>query len=193
MMLDILQDTTEHDSTHSLELDRFKDKIREIWSRMLKETYDKYYDVDDEDAVSEEHFMECNALKFADEPEAVDEIDELMQMLDSMVDDTDEQEDIKSESKAPTYSGEQLKANNEKGKVEATTYEVNHKATGKVKEESKTVKGGTYDTPSDGPLKSRKDTEVIRKYAPLLEEVKEKIRSLEDRQRIGRRKMRFRL
>jgi len=184
-MLDILQDTTEHDSTHSLELDRFKDKIREIWSRMLKETYDKYYDIEDEDSVSEEHFMECNALKFADEPEPVDEIDELMQMLDSLMEEDDEQEDIKSESKAPNYTGEQLKEHNEKGKVETTTYEVKHKATGKVKEES--------NTPSDGPIKVRKDAQVIRKYAPLLEEVKEKLRSLEDRQRIGRRKMRFRL
>jgi len=192
-MLDILQDTTEHDSTHSLELDRFKDKIREIWSRMLKETYDKYYDIEDEDSVSEEHFMECNALKFADEPEPVDEIDELMQMLDSLMEEDDEQEDIKSESKAPNYTGEQLKEHNEKGKVETTTYEVKHKATGKVKEESKTVKGGTYDTPSDGPIKVRKDAQVIRKYAPLLEEVKEKLRSLEDRQRIGRRKQFFRL
>tara|TARA_R110002074_G_scaffold3170_1_gene17151 strand:- start:169 stop:387 length:219 start_codon:yes stop_codon:yes gene_type:complete len=55
------------------------------------------------------------------------------------------------------------------------------------------VKGGSYEgTPSSRISKKKTDT-VVTKYAPLIEQLKEEIRSLEDRQRIGRRKMRFRL
>jgi len=192
-MLDIFEDTTADDSTHSIELERFKNKLREIWGRMLKETYDKYYDIEDEDSVSEEKFMEMNALKFADEPEPVNEIDELMQMLDSMMEDTDESEDIKSEGKAPTYKGEQLKENRESGKIEATVYEVKHKTTGKVTEEAKSVKGGSYDKPSGGAIKPRKDAKVTRKYAPLIEEIKKGLKDLDNRKALGRRRQLFRL
>jgi hypothetical protein len=47
-------------------------------------------------------------------------------------------------------------------------------------------------TPSGGISKKKDDT-VITKYSPLLEEIKDELRALSDRQRIGRRKMRFRL
>lgn len=189
--MDILQDTTESNVTSSLELDRFKEKLRGIWSQMLKETYNKYHS---DDEVSEQDYMVENALKFADEPEEVSEIDMLMDMLDSMAIDTDEQEEIKTESKAPTYKGGELKSNKEASKVDETTYKDNLDGkTGRVKEESKTVRGGSYDGVGSGVLKDKKDAPVTTKYSPLIEELKEELRSLKDRQRIGRRKMRFRL
>ena len=47
--MDIFSNTTDSDSTDLLEIDRFKAKILEIWSRMLTECYSHYYDEDDED------------------------------------------------------------------------------------------------------------------------------------------------
>ena len=64
--MDIFKNTTESDSTSLLEIDRFKAKIIEIWTKMLEETYAQYYDEDSEDSPSFEEFMEENALKFSD-------------------------------------------------------------------------------------------------------------------------------
>ena len=47
--MDIFKDSIGLDSTDTLEIDRFKAKILEIWSRMLTECYSHYYDEDDED------------------------------------------------------------------------------------------------------------------------------------------------
>ena len=63
--MDIFEDSIGSDSTDLLEIDRFKAKILEIWSRMLTECYSHYYDEDDEDSPSMEEFVEANALKFA--------------------------------------------------------------------------------------------------------------------------------
>ena len=43
--MDIFEDTIK-DTTSLLEIDRFKARIMEIWSRMLEETYEQYYDKD---------------------------------------------------------------------------------------------------------------------------------------------------
>ena len=191
--MDIFKNTTETDSTSLLEIDRFKAKIIEIWSRMLKETYAQYYDEDSEDSPSIEEFMEENALKFSDEPEPETELDSIMEMLDSLMDSKEELEEVKSEGKAPTYNGGGLKSNNEKGKTEATVYEFKSKTT-KTPEDSRSgVKGGSYEGVPSGKISKKKDDPVITKYSPLLEQIRDELRSLADRQRIGRRKMRFRL
>ena len=49
-LVDIFKNTTESDSTSLLEIDRFKAKIIEIWTKMLEETYAQYYDEDSEDS-----------------------------------------------------------------------------------------------------------------------------------------------
>ena len=54
-----------NDTSNTLELERFKAKIREIWARMLDESYDQIHDEEDEDCPSREEFMSMNALKFA--------------------------------------------------------------------------------------------------------------------------------
>ena len=191
--VDIFKNTCDHESTNNLEIERFKAKIREIWSRMLDETYDQNYKEDDEDAPTKEEYMAHNALKFADEPEEVTELDSLMEMLDGLMDEDEELESVQSEGKAPKYGSSSLKSNNEKGKTEATTYEFESKTTKTPSDSRSGVKGGSYEgTPSGGISKKKADT-VIRKYTPLIEEIKDELRSLADRQRIGRRKMRFRL
>jgi hypothetical protein len=191
--VDIFKNTTESDSTSLLEIDRFKAKIIDIWSRMLKETYAQYYDEDSEDSPSMEEFMEVNALKFSDEPEPVSELDSIMEMLDSLMDSSEELEEVVSEGKAPTYNGSKLKSNNEKGKTEATTYEFKSKNTKTPSDSRSGVKSGSYEGTPSGQISKKKDDKVITKYSPLLKQVRDELRSLSDRQRIGRRKMRFRL
>jgi len=193
-LVDIFKDTIEKsDTTSLLEIDRFKARIMEIWSRMLEETYDQYYDENDEDTPSIDEFREENALKFANDPEPETELDSLMDMLDGLMDSDEEHEDIKSEAKAPTYGGKQLKTHNEQGKKEATDYEYEHKSTKTPGDSSSGVQGGSYEGTPSGSISKKKDDKVVTKYQPLIEQIREEIKSLSDRQRIGRRKMRFRL
>jgi hypothetical protein len=191
--MDIFEDSCDHDSTNNLEIERFKAKIREIWSRMLDETYSANYKEDDEDAPTKEEYMAHNALKFADEPEEETELDSLMDMLDSLTDEDEELESVQSEGKAPKYGSSSLKSNNEKGKVEATVYEVNHSSSKTPSDSRSGGKGGSYEGTPSGGISKKKDDKVVTKYQPLIEQIREEIKSLSDRQRLGRRKMRFRL
>ena len=190
--MDIFKDTCEEHTGTSLELERFKAKIREIWSRMLVETYKLNYDSEDEDSMSEEEYIEHNALKFADEPEEETELDSLMDMLDGLLDPKEELDSVQSEGKAPTYSGGGLKSNNEKGKIEATVYEVNHKSTKTPSDSRSGGKGGSYEGTPSGSISKRKDARVIRSFSPMAESLKEELKELIDRQRVGKRRQLFR-
>ena len=187
--MDIFKDSCDHDSTENLELERFKAKLREIWTRMLEETYAR----NPVDGVSKEHYMEHNAIRFADEPEMEDELDNLMAMLDELLDPKEELDGVQSEGKAPTYKGGGLKSNNEKGKIEATVYEVNHKSTKTPSDSRSGIKGGSYEGTPSGKISQKKDARVIRSFSPIAESFKDELKSLIERQRIGRRKQLFRL
>jgi len=191
--MDIFSSTVDTDSADLLEIDRFKAKIIDIWSRMLKECYSHYYDVEDEDSPSIDEFMEQNALKFANDPEPETELDTLMDMLDGLMDSDEELEGVKSEGKAPTYGGKQLTSHNESSKTEKTDYEYNHKTTKTPGDSRSGSKGGSYEGATSSQISKRKDAQVITKYSPLVKEIKDELIALVDRQRIGRRKMRFRL
>ena len=191
--MDIFKDTCEEYTGTSLELERFKAKIREIWSMMLAETYKLQYNSEDEESMSEEEYMEHNALRFADEPEMEDELDNLMAMLDELLDPKEELDGVQSEGKAPTYKGGGLKSNNEKGKIEATVYEVNHKSTKTPSDSHSGIKGGSYEGTPSGKISQKKDARVIRSFSPIAESFKDELKSLIERQRIGRRKQLFRL
>jgi len=188
--VDILKDTTESNTTSLLEIDRFKAKIIEIWSRMLRETYSQYYDEDSEDSPSIDEFLEENALKFSDEPEPESELDSIMEMLDTIMDSDEELKRVESEDKAPTYKGSELKSNNEKGKTEATVYEFKSKTTKTPGDSRSGIKGGSYEGTPSGKISKKKDDPVITKYSPLIEQLKDELRSLADRRRLARRKMR---
>ena len=159
---------------------------------MLNETYAQYYDEDSEDSPSMAEFLEQNALKFSDEPEPESELDSIMEMLDSLMDSGEELEEVKSEGKAPTYKGSELKSNNEKGKTEATTYEFESKNTKTPDDSRSGVKGGSYEGTPNGQITQKKDSKVIRKYSPILEQIREEVKSLADRQAIGKRRQLFR-
>ena len=191
--MDIFNNTI-NDSADSLEIERFKAKIRELWAKMLDEVYDRYYDIEDEDTLSKEEFIQENDIKFANEPEPLTELDNIMNTLDSLLEEEKEDlEDVQSEGKAPTYKGSKLKSNNEKGKTEATVYEFKSKTTKTPSDSRSGIKGGSYEGTPSGKVSKKKDDPVITKYSPLIEEIKDELKSLIDRQRIGRRKMRFRL
>ena len=181
--MDIFKDTCEEHTGTDLELERFKAKIREIWSRMLIETYKLHYDPEDEDSMSEEEYIEHNALRFADEPEPVSELDSLMDMLDGLLDPKEELDSVQSEGKAPTYKGSGLKSNNEKGKTEATVYEFKSKTT-KTPEDSRSgVKGGSYEGVPSGKISKKKDDPVITKYTPLIKEFIDELKRIADAHR----------
>ena len=190
--MDIFSSTIESDSTDLLEIDRFKAKILEIWSKMLTECYSHYYDENDEDSPSMEEFMEANALKFANDPEPETELDTLMDMLDGLMDEDEELESVESEGKAPTYGGKQLSAHNESSKTEKTDYEYNHKTTATPKESRTRVKGGSYVGTPSGQISKRKSAEVVTKYSPLVKEIKDELKDLAARQAIGKRRQLFR-
>jgi hypothetical protein len=160
---------------------------------MLVETYKLHYDPEDEDSMSEEEYIEHNALKFADEPEEETELDSLMDMLDGLLDPKEELDSVGSEGKAPTYNGKQIGSHNESSKIEKTDYEYNHKTTKTPSDSRSGGKGGSYEGTPSGKISKKKDDPVVTKYSPLIEEIKDEIKALSDRQRIGRRKMRFRL
>jgi hypothetical protein len=186
--VDIFKNTCDHDSVENLELERFKAKIREIWARLLEECFAKY----PTEGMDLEHFKEHNALHFADEPQPEDEIDNLMEMLDELLDPKEELDSVGSEGKAPTYSGGGLKSNNEKGKIEATVYEVNHKSTKTPSESRSGGKGGSYMGTPSGSISKKKDARVIRSFSPMGEVLKEELIALKDRQSIGKRRQLFR-
>ena len=193
ILMDIFEDSCDHDSTNNLEIERFKAKIREIWSRMLDETYSANYKEDDEDTPTREEYMIHNALKFADEPEEETELDSLMNMLDSFMDEDEELDSVQSESKAPKYGSSSLKSNKETGNIEATAYEYKHSSSKTPSDSRSGGKGGSYEGTPSGGISKKKDDKVVTKYQPLIEQIREEIKSLSDRQRLGRRKMRFRL
>jgi hypothetical protein len=189
--VDIFNDTI-NDSTDSLEIERFKAKIRELWARMLDEVYDKYYDINVEDTLSKEEFVQQNDIKFADEPEPESELDSIMEMLDGLMDSDEDIESLQSDSKAPTYKGSQLKSNNEKGKTEATTYEFKSNPTKTPSDSLSGVKGGSYEGTPSGKISKKKDARVIRSFSPIAESFKEELIALRDRQAIGKRRQLFR-
>ena len=191
--MDIFKNTVEEsDTTSLLEIDRFKARIMEIWSKMLEETYEQYYDENDEDTPSIDEFREENALKFANDPEPETELDSLMDMLDGLMESDEDHEDIKSEAKAPTYGGKQLKSNNETSKKEATNYEYEHASSKTPGESRSRVQGGSYEGTPSGSIFKRKDSRVIRSFSPMAQSLKEELIALSERQAIGKRRQLFR-
>jgi hypothetical protein len=186
--MDIFDDTCEHDSVENLELERFKAKIREIWSRLLDECYAKY----PTEGMDLEHFKEHNALHFADEPQPVDEIDNLMEMLDDLMNPKEELDSVSGEGKAPKYGSSTLKSNNEQGKKEAGTYEYKHTPTKTPSDSRSGGKGGSYEGTPSGKLSKGKDARVIRSFSPMAEQLKEELKDLASRQAIGKRRILFR-
>ena len=190
-MLDIFED-----SCGSLEIDRIKDKIRNIWNEVIVAEYNSEYsnhNEKDKGFISLEDYIKENQLYFPGEAQPENEIDSIMEMLEDMFDDKEELDPITDEGKAPTYNGSELKSNNEKGKVEATSYEVKYASTKTPEDSKSSVKSSTYDAPTNGTIAVRKDSQVKRSYAPMVKKIMEDLVDLDKRQAIGKRRQLFRL
>jgi len=190
-MLDILED-----SCDGLEIDRIKDKIRSIWNAVITAEYNEQYanqKEDAEDYVSMEDYIKEHQLYFPGDDKPENEVDGIVEMLENMFDDKEELDPVSKEGKAPTYNGKQLSENNEKGKIEATVYEVKHASTKTPSDSKSSVKSNTYDAPASGKIAPRKDSQVKRNYAPMIKKIVEDLLELDNRQAIGRRKQLFRL
>ena len=179
-MHDILQSTADN-----LELERFKNKLQEIWSVILQQTYS------DTDGSYEEYCMN-NALNFGHHEESESEMDNLMEMLEDMMNPDEDLQSVKSDSKAPTYGGSQLKANNEGRQAPTTVYKETHVMTATPSDSQTKVSSGTYKTQS-GNIAPRKDAKVIRSFSTIGDKFIEELKDLKERQAIGRRKQLFRL
>ena len=186
--MDIFEDTCDHDGIETVELDRFKTKVKEIWTRMLELNYEN----NPPEGMDKEHYMEHNALRFSDESEVESEQDNLMAMLEDLLNPREELEDVKSESKAPKYGSATLKSNNETGKKEATDYEYNHTSSKTPSDSRSGNKGGSYSGTPSGSLSKAKEDTVIRSFTPVAESLKEELIALVERQRIGKRRQLFR-
>jgi len=179
-MHDILESTADN-----LELERFKNKLQEIWSVILQQTYS------DTDGSYEEYCMN-NALNFGHHEETESEMDNLMEMLEDMMNPDEDLQPVNSDSKAPTYGGSQLKANNEGRQAPTTVYKETHVMTATPKDSQTKVSSGTYKTQS-GNIAPRKDAKVIRSFSTIGDKFIEELKDLKERQAIGRRKQLFRL
>jgi hypothetical protein len=172
-MFDILSSTVDEPSVGgSLELERFKVKLREIWEHMLTETFAAY-----DQEMDEVQYREANALKFSDELEEESEIDNLMAMLDDMINPQEEREEVSSGGAAPKYSGVHLKSVKEGRKSPSTSYSPKHAMSKKPNDSRSLVKSSTYKVHT-GKIAPRKDDKVIRSFKPIAEVMRDELATL---------------
>ena len=166
-MHSIFEDTTQDTTSSSLELDRFKEKIREIWGRLLESTYR------DDGLMSKDEYLESNALKFDSDPQPENEVDSLLSLLDELLENKDEIHVLKSEGKAPTYKGDSLKEHNQKRKIDKTMYDDAHSSTKTPTDSRKVLKTHSQEDPTGGMMKSsfheRPDISSIKGLSDELE------------------------
>jgi|TARA_R100001530_G_scaffold31009_1_gene24414 hypothetical protein len=183
------------DSTSSLELSAFKEKLRLLYNQILEKVYKR----ENPGASPEEvqAYVEENGLQFPDEVEDAqeqdEEIEELMNMLDTLVpsDESELASEMDMEKKPKEHTGLELKSkSHEKG----------------LKIEMKDLKdkmGGLFDIKTDkrkrtatrapkiatGTIKRNTNTAHQVEFAPLIEKFRDELKSLSDRQKIGRKKL----
>jgi len=185
------------DSSLSLELEKIKEKIAQLYNQMIE----KAYKLENPGATPEDiaAFLEENSLEFASEESALEEeIDSLDNMLEDLLDPTDNLDPVteKSYSNPTVETGKELKSKtHSKGDTPITT---------KVADPT-----GLMSTPSDlkkvvrtkkvevqsGKQKTSMthSTPDFSSIGPLVEHIQSKLASLKQRQQIGRKQMEDRL
>jgi len=178
------------DSVHTMELDAIKEKIAELYNKMLEAYYKKANPGHNEMELAD--FMEVNALEFESPEDEMDEMDELMSMLDDLMDSGEELEPVDSSGNAPDYDGTEVKS---KSKETNTTPSGTY---------SGDIKGGMMTAPDvevkvkttkaedpKGGINRKKLDEVVVQYSELVEKLKEELASLKQRKRIGIKEFRL--
>ena len=178
------------DSVETMELEAIKQKIADLYNKMLEAYYKKANPGHSDMELSD--FLESNALEFESSEEEMDEMDELMSMLDDMMDTGEDLEPVDSSGNAPDYKGSAVGSkSNEKNKTPSGVY-------------SGDISGGMM-TPSDvevkvkttkeedpmGGINRKQLDEVVVQYSELVEKLKEELASLKQRRRIGVKEFRL--
>jgi len=183
------------DTSDNLELSAFKEKIRLLYNDILKKIYKR----ENPGATPEEceAYVEENGLQFPDESPDTEEIDgeieELMNMLDTMTP-TEELElasELDMENKPKEHRGEELKSKNHEKGIKAEMKELDAKMGGlfsvKKDERKRTATKAPEISTGKGIKRNTADAHKVE-FAPLVEQFKEELKSLSDRQRLGRKK-----
>jgi len=183
------------DTALDLELQKIKQKIAQLYNQLAE----KAYKVENPVATPEEvaAFLEENGLQFKDEINSFeDESNELQDILDDMISKEDVLEEVKDiKASAPKVeSGTKLKAQNDKKdlpKMSSLPDPTGLMAT--PKDTIKKVSKGVYVEPKGSALPKRKTVARDISYTPLVEQFTEELGNLNERRRIGRKRMLDRL
>ena len=184
------------ESSSRLELEAFKNKIKKLYDEILERTYK----IENPGASPEEvaAYVEENGLEFPDDSvdEETSEVDNLMEMLDSMTEEQDVLEpvtDLSMENKPKEYRGtEPSSKSHEAGfKVETTEYKDRMGGLFSVKtDERKRTATKAPQIPTGKSIKRDTSTSQQIAFAPLVEQFKDELRSLSERQSAGVRHFR---
>ena len=184
------------DSSSRLELEAFKNKIKKLYDEILERTYK----IENPGASPEEvaAYVEENGLEFPEDSvdEETSEVDNRMEMLDSMTEEQDVLEpvtDLSMENKPKEYKGtEPSSKSHEAGvKIETTEYKDRMGGLFSVKtDERKRTATKAPQIPTGKSIKRDTSTAHQIAFAPLVEQFKDELRSLADRQAAGVRHFR---
>jgi len=179
------------DSIDSMELDSIKDKIRNVYQKLLTEYFKKQVPGASEEDIAA--FIEDNMVEFEGPEEEDEEISEIMDLLDNILDDGEDLSPVDGSGKAPDYTGTALGAKSkESTKAPSGTYR-GLKLGGMMTPADSQVKAPSGSKPMEhtGGINTKLADDVVVQYAPLVEKLKEELASLKQRQRIGVKEFRL--
>jgi len=184
------------DSSSNLELEAFKKKIKKLYDEILERTYK----IENPGASPEEvaAYVEENGLEFPDDTidEETNEVDNLMDMLDSMTEEQDMLEPVKDlsmENKPKEHIGKEPSSKSHEAGIKVETTEYNDRMGGlfSVKtDERKRTATKAPQIPTGKSIKRDTSTPQQIAFAPLVEQFKVELRSLSERQAAGVRHFR---
>ena len=187
------------DSSSNLELDAFKKKIKKLYDEILERTYK----IENPGASPEEvaAYVEENGLEFPDDTidEETNEVDNLMDMLDSMTEDQDMLEPVKDlsmENKPKEHTGKEPSSKSHEAGIKTETTEYKDRMGGlfSVKtDERKRTATKAPQIPTGKHIKRDTSTAHQIAFAPLVEQFKDELRSLSERQTAGVKQFRERI
>ena len=187
------------DSSSNLELDAFKKKIKKLYDEILERTYK----IENPGASPEEvaAYVEENGLEFPDDTidEETNEVDNLMDMLDSMTEDQDMLEPVKDlsmENKPKEHTGKEPSSKSHEAGIKTETTEYKDRMGGlfsvKTDERKRTATKAPQIPTGKRIERNTADAHQIA-FAPLVEQFKDELRSLSERQTAGVKQFRERI
>jgi len=184
------------DSSSRLELEAFKNKIKKLYDEILERTYK----IENPGASPEEvaAYVEENGLEFPDDSvdEETSEVDNLMEMLDSMTEEQDVLEpvtDLSMENKPKEHTGKEPSSKSHEAGIKTETTEYKDRMGGLFSVKTDERKRTATKAPQIPTGKSiKRDTSTAQQiaFAPLVEQFKDELRSLSERQAAGVRHFR---